>query len=195
VHLLGLVLWRWIDLRLFYPIQPFLMCAFLLGLETLLILVLSVFKVKTRLVHIFIGMVMLFIAAASVYSSSRIERSWDHTFDLEKRTLWIRENTDPDTVILSEFPIIDYLYSDHKTVSYIDISESTDPIEFLKRNRVDLVLITPNCNWNLTKNNELSNESIKTAKLIKNEALKRYFKSVYSNDDESIYIFEFDPDF
>ncbi|MBN1313934.1 MAG: hypothetical protein JXA42_00635 [Anaerolineales bacterium] len=190
IYIIGLAMWNWIDLRLLYPMQPFLMLSFLMGIEHLLTTAGKAVKMKDGKYSRFaINGLVFFLAVISIYSSLKIENTRDHAGDLEQRTRWIRENTDPTYIVMTETPVVDYMFSNRKTINFYDFFQAAHPVDFLKANQVDLILIAPHIYWRQVYTPNLSEISQNLVALLEKEPLQSQVELIHSSIDENIYIY------
>lgn len=151
IYLFALFGWVWNDTRLLYPILPQLLFAFLLGVSAI-ITFLSRFvehnPSQSGIQRSLISLTVVVILGISVYRSVTLHDTVDYVGDLRARTDWIRETNDEGAVIMTEAPVVDYLYSGHHTVPYPSNISSPEGLEaFLRGRSVDYVLVAPRILW------------------------------------------------
>jgi hypothetical protein len=146
---LGLLLfWVWDDVRLLYPMQPMLFACSLFGVHALTRLASSGLpSVVTRLPwRGLAATVVSLLVVTSVYRSARTDDSRAHTGDLSLRSTWIKANTQPGSVIMTEEPQIDYIYAGRKTLPIPSPNSlAADPTQLTQV--ADYVLIAPPLTW------------------------------------------------
>lgn len=143
--------WTWEDPRLLYPIDPQLQLGFILGLG-FLPLAFNVFVSRNRLLPLvssrLVAGLVLILLLMSVYGSARIDNSRLHIGDMQERSTWIKANTLPSAVIMSEATEIDSLYSARRAVEFPNsYTTSADLESYLVNNKVDYLLIAPMVTW------------------------------------------------
>jgi hypothetical protein len=114
------VVWPWRDPRFLYGILPFLFAYLLAGGLALMQLPIPQ-RLRGRQVHVALGMigpvVIVLLISAQVLASARIDNSLSHVRDFRVGTMWIRENTESDAVIIAEQPVTIYLYARRATIN------------------------------------------------------------------------------
>jgi hypothetical protein len=145
LYLLVLVIWPWRGARFLYPIQPFLFYHLLQGIR--LIALPFGRMIKFRFSSVGVTLMILAVLAASIYKGALPVDSRLHTRDLRVGTTWLKENTDPDAVVLCQEPQSIYLYAGRKTVGYPPVNSSRDPEQLIQDWDVDYILVAPKLEW------------------------------------------------
>lgn len=111
--------WPWEDERYLYPILPQLYLAFLVGAlwvaQWISARVLRQCRWERR-TWLLLSPVLFVMALTFLYRDFRIDDTRIHVGDLKLRTAWIRANSEPHDILITEEPEIDYVYGDRKTV-------------------------------------------------------------------------------
>lgn len=153
VYFAALFLWLWNEARFLYPILPQLATGLLLGVNGILsFLAWATHKIthpaRQKILSITLPAFVIVFCLLLIYKGTRFSDSRLHVGLLSTRTSWIRENTPPSSVIMSEYPVIDYLYSDRNTVSYPVTNIIAGQLcQYLEDEQVDYVLVTPWLKW------------------------------------------------
>jgi hypothetical protein len=152
VYLAALMLWVWNAPRLLYPILPQMQFCFLIGLGGIISLFTSSprFPFLYNRSNLFLAAAVIVLGLVSTYKSLRIDNSYIHAGDMQARTEWLRTNVESTASIMTEYPEVDYIYMDHKTIQYpsSDQITSSDALEtYLQRNRVNYILVAPQISW------------------------------------------------
>jgi len=138
----AILLWPWRGARFLYPIQPFLYYHFLLGI---LLVIGQLKRIKllslntSRFIsHICAGAVILAALLISLYKGVTDNRSsLEYTRDLRVGTIWLRENSSKDALIMAQQPQSIYLYSQRKTVDYPSVTNATELERVIHKQGVD----------------------------------------------------------
>ena len=150
LYYLALFAWVENEARFLIPIYAQLVTALLFSIQAVLSLI---FKLLERLrpgtgqawtARLLAAFIVLY-AGAAFYASSQLSPSRLHVGDLSRRTRWIRENTAPEAVIMSEYPVLDYLYGDRQT-TYIPL-EPGDVQQEIDAQQADYLLLAPELAW------------------------------------------------
>lgn len=151
VYFAGIVLWPWRGPRFLYPIQPQLDLALLMGLQGLFLFasratgtMRGLLAARARIVP---ATVFALTLCLLTYKDLTIDKSSAHVGDLEERTSWIRSNTSPSAVLMSEQPQTDFLWSGRKTVPMVDLKSAGDLQRYLSGLHVGYVLLGPQLEW------------------------------------------------
>lgn len=150
LYYLALFAWVENEARFLIPIYAQLITALLFCVQAILTLIFKPLE-RTRpgagqawsrgLLAAFI----VLYGVAAFYASSQLSPSQLHVGDLSQRTRWIRENTPPEAVIMSEYPVLDYLYGDRPT-TYIPLEPDRVAQEIDAR-QADYLLLAPELAW------------------------------------------------
>jgi 4-amino-4-deoxy-L-arabinose transferase-like glycosyltransferase len=195
LYLAVIMLWVWVGPRLLYPILPQMQFCFVMGVAW----VISTFTPSWRLPYVsnwpnlLLAGVIILLGSASIYKSIRIDDSRIHAGDVQARTDWLRANVDATARIMSEYPEVDYIYSDRNTVEYpsIDQISSSDALEsFLARNQVNYILVAPQIIWQLAYSPSYSERTNAILPFIEDLAKMNKLSLVYSSDQNLIRVYE-----
>jgi len=189
----ALLLWNWIGPRLLYPIQPQLHLGFLLGLEAILIGITSVGNRDTLLKFgkVMLASAVLVLWLLSVRKSLEIADSRLHVGDLQARTKWLKANTNPSDIIMTEQPPLDFLYSNRRTIHQTDSLVSAIELEdYLVKHEVDYILIAPQLQWQPSYVPSYSDRTIRFLPLIADLVSESRITRVYSSEGDLVEVFK-----
>jgi hypothetical protein len=193
----SLFLWVWDGARILYPVQFQLHFAFLVGLEAVL-LGITAFLNQTPLVRKFRTEVLvatvLLLLLIFAYKDFTIDDTRLHVGDFQARSSWLKNNTPSSVVVLTEAPIIDFLYSGRRTAAYP--TSSTSPIELenhLAQYKVDYILIAPKIEWQSDYMPTYSDQTSSLLALLKELESRKQVMPVYSSDQDLIEVFRVQP--
>lgn len=141
------LVWPWRGARFLYTIQPFLFYYFLQGIgfvaEKIQRLKFIPSRVGCYFVHSNLSLVIVFLIIISLYKGiTDNSRSTQYVRDFQIGTIWLRENSPIDAVIMAEQPQSIYLYSQRKTVEYTAAVE-----EAIEENAMAYILVAPRLEW------------------------------------------------
>jgi hypothetical protein len=153
IYLAAIFFWNWDGTRLLYPIQPQILLGFILGIETLFLIAIRLitgqgwtYKFMTYMLLILV----VGISVASITKSFLIDDSRQHIGDLQKRSNWLKSNTDVHAIVMTEDPQTDYLYSGRKTVPYpLSFTSAAQLSNYIAGKGVDYILVAPAHVWQL----------------------------------------------
>lgn len=146
------VTWVWVSEggRLFYPILPQLILAFLLGVEAIVCGLIAVAGARTlpRARLTFLVLFVTLLALLSLRKSLGLPDTRLHVGDLKARSSWLTENARSSDTLMSEAPAVDFAYTHLKTVGYPDGCPSPEALtRYLIANQVDFALVAPQIQW------------------------------------------------
>jgi hypothetical protein len=150
LYLGGLLLWPWRLARLLYPIQPFLFYQLLWGIKLItsqLDKIRIVFKNSLLFSDLGVILWVTVLLAISVYKNTLTEDSHQHVRDFGVGTTWLRENTDPDALIMAQQPQSIYLYSERKTIDYSPVTTSFELEQTIRTWGIKYILVAPKLEW------------------------------------------------
>lgn len=155
----ALLLWPFYLPRFLYPVFPFLCSYFLTGIEYILGAALPCFfgvfdEKREATLRVTIAAISILFLLGGTLRSLPTDSSLNHTLDLREGADWIKDNTLRDSVIMSEEPLIAFIYVNHSVVDF-----SSDPLDLLKQIEkygIDYLLIRPMLKWTTPKTLELS---------------------------------------
>ena len=189
----ALLLWNWIGPRLLYPIQPQLHLGFLLGLEAILVGITSVGNRDTLLKFgkVMLASAFLVLWLLSVRKSLEIADSRLHVGDLKARTKWLKANTNPSDIIVTEQPPLDFLYSNRRTIYQPDsLVSATELEDYLVKHEVDYILIAPQLQWQPSYVPSYSDRTIRFLLLITDLVSESRITRVYSSERDLVEVFK-----
>lgn len=199
LYVLALIIWPWGLSRLLYPVQPQLFFAFLLGIAALLSALARAARSRALLSapaarvlpNLALGAVALTLISISAYYSLHPEDSRAHVGDLPTRSLWLKSNTPPDAVVMSEEPQTDYLYAGRRTVPYGGFDSLPNLEQYLAANRVAYILVAPRLQW-LPEYTVIYSDAA-TGLLALLQTPTPALAEVYASSDGTIRIYQFRP--
>ncbi len=193
IYLGSMLLWRWDGPRLTYPILPQLQFAFLLGIATVLLGVVSFLSQSnhsSKLSNLALVGAALVLISISAYKSFRIDSTHLHVGDLEVRSNWLKENSSPGDTVMTEAPEIDYLYSGHKTVHYPTSCSLDSFVSYLEEHHVDFVLIAPKIKWQSNYVPAYSDKTKCVLGVVTTLMRDNQVKQVYSSKSDLVRVFK-----
>jgi 4-amino-4-deoxy-L-arabinose transferase-like glycosyltransferase len=194
VYCAVLFVWVWKGPRLLYPVQPPLQFAFLLGLEATLIGVTGFRKSKGSLRTLrngVLALVVIVLMLVSAHKSLTIEDSRLFAGDIEARSRWIKANTSPSAVIMTEAPPVEYVYSGRKAVSYPTAGSASELEDSIMNRQVDYILVAPDIDWmDDYYVASYSERMTRILPLLQELAAENRIKLVFSSEQELIEVFE-----
>lgn len=196
VYFGALFLWVWNDPRLLYPILPQLQYAFLLGIEA--IFALTLFRHRKglfpKLGKAMMVSIFLVLALVSAYKSLVIDDSRLHAGDMQLRCSWLKANTPPSAIVMTEAPEIDYIYHGRKTVRYPATPASAGELaNFLAEHSVDYILVAPETGWQVSYVPTYSENTVNMLPLIASLVSEGRMTLVYSSEEDWIKVFQVLP--
>lgn len=196
VYFGALFLWVWDDPRLLYPILPQLQYAFLLGIET--ILAWTLFRgqrgLLPKLSKVMMVSIFLVLALVSAYRSLRIDDSRLHAGDIQLRSSWLKANTPPSAIVMTEAPEVDHIYHGRRTVRYPGaLASASELADFLAEHGVDFILVAPGIRWQLSYVPTYSEKTVNMLPLITSLVSEDRITLVYSSEQDRIKVFQVLP--
>lgn len=150
VYFFSLFAWVWNEPRFLNPIAPQLLMGLLLGIEAILLTISRWSRPMAGNIQISLAAFGVLILALSIYKSITLADSRLHIGVLEQRTTWLRENTPLKTVVLSEYPVIDYLYGGRVTTSLPrNLASAAELDRLLEQKQISYILVAPEISWML----------------------------------------------
>jgi hypothetical protein len=186
----GLLMWTWRGSRFLYPVQPFLYYQFLMGIW--LIAVQISHSRSAALSQAALGLTASAVLIASLYKGIRdTDSSLNHSPDQRIGTAWLRDNSPPDAVIMTQYPQAVYLYSQRKTIDYPLLAIPDDLGPAIDEQAPDFLFVTPRQGWH----NDGSLDYSRYARRIVLPALgtlvaNRQLKLVYEAPEHLVYIYQ-----
>lgn len=143
--------WRDGGERLFYPVQPQLYLALLLGSLTLLEGVLraavrllpALRAVNTRWIATgALGVVVVLWLGLALYRDLTLRTSYQAWGNLDDRTTWLTANLPRDAIVMSDWPVLDYLITERRTIPFLRGREiNVDLSQLLRRQNVTHLVV------------------------------------------------------
>lgn len=189
--------WSWSGARFLYPIEPQLQFCFLLAIEVILGWTAPLWRDPNRFriaQKIGVGAAVLLLLGASLYKSIVLEPSTLHMGNIENRTTWIKANTLPTDIIMTEEPTLDYMNSNRKTVFFdFQYNNASELEQAIQVQQVDYVLTAPSVIWRehyLPVPSEASNNLLP---LLATLAAQNRVVQVYTSPQDGIQVFKVQP--
>jgi hypothetical protein len=127
----------------------------------------------------------------SVRKSLQIADSRLHVGDLQARTKWLKANTTPSDIIMTEQPTLDFLYSNRRTIYQPDsLVSATELEDYLVKHEVDYVLIAPQLQWQPSYVPSYGDRTIRFLPLIADLVSESLITRVYSSERDLIEVFK-----
>lgn len=195
-YMAALSIWNWNDVRLLYPILAQLHLGFLIGVEAILWSGTRWLNLTTqpfKQINKALSGVVVILLLISLIKSWTIDDSRLHSGDMQERSRWLQVNAPPDTIIMSESPVIDYLYSNHKAVPYPWIPDN-DPAKlatYLKQNHVAYILSAPTIEWQHNYQPKYGPMTIRLLPLFTKLVATGQLQIVYHSTDNFTQVFRF----
>ncbi len=195
---LGIVyFWTWDGRRFLYPVGPQLFFAFLLGCEFLIrgsVSRLPERSLVRRSIPALLSVLAVFLIAAALVKSSRLESSIVHMGDVYARTTWLKANTQPTDVIMTDQAGMDYLNGGRKTVWIADVYPSQAALwQDLEKYGVKYILVAPSPNWQAVYTPEYDVAVENVLPLLDSLVAQNHLKRVYSSPEALIQVFQVQP--
>jgi hypothetical protein len=153
IYFAALFLWLWKEPRFLYPILPQLATGLLLGVKVILSLAAKVthkniLSARQKFQSITLRTFVIIFCLLLISKDVRFTDSRQNVGVISSRTGWIKEHTSSTSIVMTEYPVIDYLYSNRTTVSYPQIETPTSQFcQYLESEKVDYVLVAPRLKW------------------------------------------------
>lgn len=195
LYLAVIMLWVWVGPRLLYPILPQMQFCFIIGVAWII----SSFTPSWRLPYVsnwsnlLLAGVIILLGFASIYKSIRIDDSQIHAGDVQARTDWLRANVGATARIMSEYPEVDYIYSNRNMVEYPSINQisSSNALEsFLARNHANYILVAPQISWQLAYSSSYSERTKAILPYIEDLTKMNKLSLIYSSDQNLIKVYK-----
>ena len=155
VYLATTVVWVSSGRRLFYPIMPQLYFAFLFGIDTILH---ALAAVAARVAPVFstartpmLTAIVSLLVLLSIRQSMTLPDTHNHIGNIEARTRWLAENAGSDDSIMTEQPVVDFVYSRRRSLWYPGgCPKAGELATYLNDRDIDYVLAAPPWRWRTT---------------------------------------------
>jgi hypothetical protein len=203
VYLFALFFWVWDGRRFLYPIQPQLILAFLLTIEASFRLVASLYNRQrsTGRIHpqafpsVMVILVIMILFIPATIKSFTLYDSRVVVGDVTRRTLWIKDHTAPDSIILSEIPEMDYVYSGRLTVRYPrNFTNKDEMINLIREKGIDYILLAPQLGWDESGYSpEYSNLAKQFFPLFKQLEEQGMITIVFISTDDLVTVYRVEP--
>ncbi len=195
VYFFSLFAWVWNEPRFLNPIAPQLLVGFLLGIEAILLILSRWSRPLVGTIQAGLAAIGVLILVLSIYKSITLADSRLHIGLLEQRTSWLRDNTSSDSVLLSEYPVIDYLYSSRVTASLPrNLTSLAELDRLLEEKQINFVLVAPEISWMLPVYQPTYSQRMQTAlPFIQDLDEQNRLELVFELPDELIRVYKVNP--
>jgi hypothetical protein len=106
------------------------------------------------------------------------------------RSVWLKASTPADSIVMSEQPQTDYLYSGRKTVPYPNLPISVDALNaHLARYGVDYILVAPRLKWLPNYDPEYSEKTVQLLTVLGVTPLAPSVSEVYASEYDAVRVF------
>jgi hypothetical protein len=195
-YMAALAIWNWNDVRLLYPILAQLHLGFLIGIEAILWSSARWLKLPLQqfsLVNKALSGVVALLLVISLVKTWTIDDSRLHSGDMQERSRWLQSHTPSDAIIMSESPVIDYLYSNHKAVPYpwIPDHDVAKLAAYLQENKVAYILSAPTIEWQRNYHPQYSPTTTNLLPLLEKLVATGQLQLVYRSADSFTQVFKF----
>lgn len=193
----AIFLWVWIGPRLLYPIQPQLFLGLLLGIEAILVWMVSSLSGAGRFIRFKTGAlaaVVTFLILVSIFRNLSPSDTRLHVGDIQQHSQWLKSNTNASAVVMTEEPQIHFLYSGRKTVAYPTASTSASELEaYLLAQKVDYILVSPKLEWQPSYNPMYSAQAVYILPFIAHLVTTNRVVRVYTSEQDLIQVYKVRP--
>lgn len=141
IYLTILLVWSVPATRFFHPLEPQIFLAFLLAVSAFIFGMIRRVHLPARVGYAALGVIVVVLCALNLVKDARADESKLHTGDLILRTAWVRASVEPDAVIITEHPEVDFLYGNHKTAPYNGLGANDNS------GKIRYVLLAPDIIW------------------------------------------------
>ena len=153
IYFFTLFLWLWAEPRFLYPILPQLITGLLMGVQGILFALAWLVKrssnpARSKYVAGVLALFTILFSALFIYKGVQFADSRLHVGIIGDRVAWIKENTPLDAIIMTEYPVLDHLYSDRKTIKFPTPGVTTSEFcQYLADNQVEYILVASKVKW------------------------------------------------
>jgi 4-amino-4-deoxy-L-arabinose transferase-like glycosyltransferase len=194
IYLAAIFFWYWDGTRLLYPIQPQILLGFVLGIEGLILIVIRLVnrqQLVNKLIKFTPLIMVLGICVTSISKSFLIDDSRQHVGDLQARSSWLKSNTKPQAIVMTENPQTDYLYSDRKTVPYpFTFTTAVQLNDYMIKKGVDFILVAPAQFWQLVYQPFFSQNTVHLLPLLQQLISQNRVQLIYSTEQDWIRVYK-----
>jgi hypothetical protein len=195
-YLGALFAWLWQDTRFLYPILPQLYFGLLLGIEAVRDGVVA-WRPHTPSLrkwgHGLLLAAVFILMSFSIYKSLNLDDSRRHVGDLAVRTRWLKANTSPAAIVLTEAPDRDFLYGGRKTVPMPAASSASALDDFLAQHGINYILVAPQIVWQASYTPTYSDQTLRLFPLLESLNAQNRIKLVYASEPDLVEVFEVQP--
>jgi len=187
-----LAVWVWNGSRLLYPIVPQLFFGLLLGAEALAVLAVRLFRKpnwRPAVVKAAVGAVLVVVLGGALYKSIIIGDTRLHVGDLTVRTEWVKANIPASAVVMSEYPHLDYIYSDHQAVPMPQAPSTDQLTAYLAEQNVDVIIVGPEILWQYRYSPSYSKETELFLATLEKMALQDQVRLIHSAAADWVQVF------
>ena len=150
LYLAMIVAWPFLSSRFLYPVVPFLSFQFLTGVHWAAAAALRNRRAGARVAFALAACCVAVLAIGSVWKDlSPVVPSTQFTRDFRNEGNWLRRNTAPDAVVMTEYPIALHLHSARSTVAVPEVASAGDLLGRLDDEAVSFIEIGPALEWHV----------------------------------------------
>jgi hypothetical protein len=194
IYLAAIFFWYWDGTRLLYPVQPQILLGLVIGIEGLILIVIRLIRGQ-RLAYKFMKYILLLlvlgICVASISKSFLIDDSRQHVGDLQARSTWLKSNTGPQAILMTENPQTDYLYSGRKTVPYpFTFTTVVQLSDYMVERGVDYILVAPAHVWQPVYQPFFSQNTVHLLPLLQQLISQNRVQLIYTTDQGWINVYK-----
>lgn len=194
-YLVPLVIWFFIGPRFFYPIQAQLIYAFFIGIELIGVWLLSLLSQNWPIENVskvFVLLSVIVLGFVFGYKSLTLEDTRMHLGDFKTRTEWIKKlDIGSSAIIMTEQPILDYVYGGRKTMPYPDSNLLLDNLtEYINLYGIDYVLIAPKIRWLPRYIPSYSDEATQALTALRELASHNQITLIYQSKEDWISVYK-----
>ncbi len=194
IYLAAIFFWYWDGTRLLYPIQPQILLGFVVGIEGLILIVTRLIN-RQQLVYKIIKHILLIlvlgICVTSISKSFLIDDSRQHVGDLQARSSWLKSNTKPQAIVMTENPQTDYLFNGRKTVPFpFTFTTAVQLNDYMIKKGVDFILVAPAQIWQPVYQPFFSQNTVHLIPLLQQLISQNHIQLIYATDQDWIKVYK-----
>lgn len=194
VYLSIVYFWTWDGRRFMYPIEPQLQFALLLGIEAILFGLTVRWlnpQFRRRATGVLLCACAIFLLAAALFKSIQLDPSAVHVGDVYARVTWLKANTQPTDVIMTDQPVVDFVNGGRKAVRFRSAYDSLEALQQdLKMHQVKYILVAPSLNWQVQYSDVYDSRVENAAPLLDRLLAQNEIALVYSSPGGRIRVFK-----
>lgn len=139
IYLILILIYPWTTIRFLVPIIPFLVYYFIIGIKEI--------TQKINAKRFFTAIILILFLISVFACGFELKRQHETPFykgdwmDFYEASLWIRDNSQEDTVIMSKRDALVHLWTERKTTSPPYTSNQTKVMDVIKDNNINYIII------------------------------------------------------